>query len=76
MAKFDRRRLKAKREAALVLVTGNILQTSIDLRKKLLVILLVQQKGFNRIGPNELVDIEESVCIVSKFIEIKLFRIV
>ena len=45
-------RLKAKREVALVMVTGNAFQTLIDLKKKLLAILFVRQKGFNREGIN------------------------
>ena len=49
-----------------------------DLKKKLLTILLVRQKGFNRKGPVERVEIEEGFRIVkwsSKFTEIKLFKI-
>ena len=76
--KLDGRRLKAKREVALVMVTGNVFQILIDLRKKLLAILLVRQKGFNREGPVKRVEIEEGFSVVkwsSKFMEIKLFRI-
>ena len=50
-----------------------------DLKKKLLAILFVRQKGFIREGPVERVEIEEDLRIVkwsSKLIEIKLFRIV
>ena len=71
--------MKAKREVALVMVTGNAFQILIDLKKKLLAILFVRQKGFNREGPVERVEVEENFCIVkwsSKFIEIKLFTIV
>ena len=75
--KLDRRRLKAKREVALVMVTGNVFQevalvmvtgnvfqevalvmvtgnvfqTLIDLKKKLLAILLLRKKGFHGEGP-------------------------
>ena len=59
------------------MVTGNVFQILIDLKKKLLVILFVRQKGFNREGPVERVKIEENFRIVkwsSKFIEIKLFN--
>ena len=62
--KLDRRRLKAKKEVALVTVTGNVFQTLMNLKKKLLAILLVRQKGFNRDEPNERVQIEEDVRIV------------
>ena len=58
----------------LVTVTGSVFQTSIDLKKK----SLVRQKGFYREGPDVRVEFEEDVRIVkwsSKFIEIKLFRI-
>ena len=51
--------MKAKREVALVMVTGNAFQILIDLKKKLLAILFVRQKGFNREGPVERVEIEE-----------------
>ena len=60
------------------MVTGNVFQTLMNLKKKLLAILLVRQKGFNREGPVERVEIEEGFRIVkwsSKFIETKLFRI-
>ena len=60
------------------MVTGNVFQTLMDLKNKLLAILLVRQRGFNRQGPDERVEIEEDVRIVKwslKFIEIKLFRI-
>ena len=60
------------------MVTGNVFQTLIDLKKKLLTILLVRRKGFNREGPLDRVEIEENFRIVkwsSKFVEIKLFRI-
>ena len=60
------------------MVTGNATQILIDLKKKLLEILFVRQKGFNREGPVERVEIEEDFRIVkwsSKIIEIKLFRI-
>ena len=43
-----------------------------------MLILLVRQKGFNREGPDDRIEIEEDFRIVkwsSKFIEIKLFRI-
>ena len=61
--KFDRRRLRAKKAVALVLLTGNVFQTVTDL-KKLLAILLVRQKGFNREGPDERVEIGEGIHIV------------
>ena len=60
------------------MVPGNVFQILIDLKKKLLAIPLVQQKGFNREGPIERVEIEEGFRILkwsSKFIEVKLFRI-
>ena len=60
------------------MVTDNVFQTLIDLKKKLLAILFVRQQGFNREQPVERVEIVEDFCIVkwsSKFIEIKLFRI-
>ena len=60
------------------MVNGNAFQIFIDLKKKLLAILFVWQKGFNSEGPVERVEIEEDFRIVkwsSKFIEIKLFRI-
>ena len=59
------------------MVTGNEFQIWIDLKKKLLAILFVRQKGFNREGPVERVETEENFGIVkwlSKFIEIKLFK--
>ena len=62
----------------MVIITGYVFQTLTDLKKKLMAILLVWQKGFNREGAVERVEIEEEVRIVkwsSKFIEIKLFRI-
>ena len=46
------------------MVTSSIFQTLIDLKKKLLTILLVPQKGFNREGPVERVEIEEDFRIV------------
>ena len=52
------------------MVTGNVFQILIDLKKKLLEILLVRQKGFNREGPVERVEIAEGFRIVkwsSKF---------
>ena len=55
------------------MVTGNAFQILIDLKKKFLAILFVRQKGFNREGPLERVEIEEDFRIVkwsSKFIEI------
>ena len=61
------------------MVTDNVFQIMIDLKKKLLAVLLVRQKGFNREEPVERVDIEEGFRIVkwsSQFIQIKLFRIV
>ena len=70
--------MKAKRDVALVMITGNTFQIWIDLEKKLLAILLVRQKGFNREGPVERVEIEEGFRKVkwsSNFIEIKLFII-
>ena len=60
------------------MVTGNVFQILIDLKKKLLAILLVRQKGSNREGTVERDEIEEVFRIVkwsSKFIEIKLFTI-
>ena len=62
----------------MVIVTDNVFKTLIDLKKKLLAILLVRQNGSIREGPDERVEIEEEVRIVrwsSKFIEIKLFGI-
>ena len=44
-------------KVALVMVTGNVFQTLIDLKKKLLAILLVPQKGFNSVGPVERVQL-------------------
>ena len=46
------------------MVTGNVFQTLMDLKKNLLTILLVRQKGFNRQGADERVEIEEDVRIV------------
>ena len=46
------------------MVTGNVLQTLIELIKKLFVILFVWQKGFNRQGPDEWIEIEEDVLTV------------
>ena len=46
------------------MVTGNVFQTLMDLKKKLLAILLVRQKGFNRQGTEERVEIEEDVRII------------
>ena len=45
--------VEKQREVALVMVTRNVFQTLIDLKKKLLAILFVRQKGFNREGPVE-----------------------
>ena len=73
--KLIRRHLKEKREFSLVMVTGNAFQILIDLNNKLLAILLVRQKGFNRDEPVERVEIEEGFRILkwsSKFIEIKV----
>ena len=62
------------------MVTGNVFQILLDLQKKLLEILLVRQRGFNREGPVQRVEIVEGFRIVvkrsSKFITIKLFIIV
>ena len=52
-SKLDGRRLNTKRGVALFTVTGNVFQTLMDLKKKLLTILLVRQKGFNRQRPGE-----------------------
>ena len=46
------------------MVTGNVFQTLTDLKKKLLAILLVRQKGFNRQGRDVRVEIEEDVRTV------------
>ena len=46
------------------MVTGNVFQTLMNLKKKLLAILVVRQRGFNRQGPDERVEIEEDVRIV------------
>ena len=46
------------------MVTGDVLQISIDLKKKLFAILFVRQKGINRQGPVERVEIEEDVRTV------------
>ena len=59
------------------MVTGNEFQILIDLKKKLLAILCVRQKGFNREESVERVETEEDFRIVkwlSKFIEIKLCK--
>ena len=61
------------------MVTFNAFQILIDLKKKLLSILLVRPKGFNREGLVERVKIEEGFRIVkwsSKSIEIKLFNFI
>ena len=53
------------------MVTGNAFQKLIDLKKKLLTILFVRQKGFNREGPVKRVNNEEDFRTVkwsSKFI--------
>ena len=71
-SKLDRRRLKAKREVALAMVTGNVFQTLIDLKQKLLAILLLRQKGFNRKGPVERDEIVEGF-LYSKVV-IKVYR--
>ena len=63
----------------MAMVTGNAFQTLMDLKKKLLTILLVRQKRFNGKGPVERVEIEEGFRIVkwsSQFTDIKLFKIV
>ena len=60
------------------MVTGNVFQILIDVKNMLLAITLVREKCFNREGPVERVEIGEGFRIVkwsSKFIEIKLFRI-
>ena len=62
------------------MVTGNAFQILIDLKKEVIgnFICTIQQKRFNKEGPVERVEIEEGFLIVkwsSKFIEIKLFRI-
>ena len=70
--------MKGKRKVALVMATGNVFQILIDLKQKLLAILFVRHKGFNREGSVERVEIEEDFRILkwsSNFIEIKLFRI-
>ena len=46
------------------MVTGNAFQILIDLKKKLLAIIFIRQKGFNREGSVERVEIEEDFCIV------------
>ena len=46
------------------MVTGNVFRTLMDLKKKLLAILFVRQKGFNGQGPDERVEIEEQVRTV------------
>ena len=77
-SKLDKRRLKTKVRGTMVMVTSYVLQASIDFKKKLFAVLFVRQKGFNREGPEERVEIEEDVHIVewlSKFIKVKLFRI-
>ena len=35
-SKFDRRRFKAKRDVALIMATGNVFQSTIDLNKELI----------------------------------------
>ena len=46
------------------MVTGNVFRASIDVKKKLLSLLFVRQKGSNREGPNERVEIVENVRTV------------
>ena len=46
------------------MVTGKVFQTSMDLSKKLLAILLVRQKDFNGEEPVERVEIEEDFFIL------------
>ena len=46
------------------MVTDNVFQILIYLKNKLLAILLVRQKGFNREGSDERVEIEEVFRIV------------
>ena len=48
------------------MVTGNTFQILIDLKKKLLAILFVRQKCFNREEPVERVEIEEDFRIVQQ----------
>ena len=57
------------------MVAGNAFKTLIDLKKMLLAMLIVRQKGFNRERPAQRVEIEEGFRIVnwsSKFIGILL----
>ena len=48
------------------MVNFDVFQTLIDLKKKLLAILFVRQKGFNRERRVERVEIYEGVRIVKK----------